>query len=66
MMQNIIWQGPIPDFVEKALEEARHNTEAHRQLYLRGHSCYSPHLECMVLTEAGRDYHVELLLGRLK
>ena len=54
--------GPIPSQVEEALEEAGQNTLAHRQLYLSGHSEYDPSIKCMVLTKAGRDYHIQLLL----
>ena len=59
------FQGPIPLQVDKALDGDGHNTHAHRQLYLSGHSVYNPYIDSMTLTQAGRDYHVQLLLNKL-
>ena len=59
------FQGPIPTHVGKALDGDGHNTHAHRQLYLSGHSVYNPYINSMTLTQAGRDYHINLLLKNL-
>jgi hypothetical protein len=57
-----LFQGPLPLEVVNALTEAGHNNLAHWQLYLSGHSRYNPHIDSMVLTQKGREYHVKLLL----
>ena len=57
------FQGPVPSNIERALRENNQNTHPHRQLYLSGHSAYNSYLDCMSLTQAGRDYHVKLIMG---
>ncbi len=57
------FQGPIPSFVTKALILAGQNKNSHRDVYLCGHSQYNKRLDCMALTQAGADHHVDLIMS---
>lgn len=59
------YHGPIPHWVTKVLQEAGHNNENHRDLYLAGLSQYNGFLECMSLTTRGANYHVNLMMQKI-
>lgn len=62
--------GPIPSNVETAImtqvKESGQSTkyETLRHLYMVGHMEYSPHMDWLILTWKGKEYHVDLLMGR--